>query len=161
VITHKYIRCETGSFRDVDLNLDLHPQEVLRRCLRPVRRLFPLAFSGVVEAKPQRDLLGRVFPGCLIDCLHTNMPTNAQAVAASGRQSGSRLASRRAILTAARLVYGTILYCVQTPSKGCDDTVYADTQSAFATLPASLRRRLVTRNCKEDCTLSAQIVSTL
>jgi alpha-ketoglutarate-dependent taurine dioxygenase len=37
----------------------------------------------------------------------------------------------------------TALYCVRTPSKACDDTVYADTQSAFATLPASLRRRLL------------------
>lgn len=37
----------------------------------------------------------------------------------------------------------TVLYCVKTPSKGCDDTVYADTQSAFTSLPASLRRRLL------------------
>jgi alpha-ketoglutarate-dependent taurine dioxygenase len=37
----------------------------------------------------------------------------------------------------------TILYCVRTPTKACDDTVYADTQSAFGTLPDSLRVRLL------------------
>jgi alpha-ketoglutarate-dependent taurine dioxygenase len=43
----------------------------------------------------------------------------------------------------------TLLYCIVSPKDGCD-TVYADTQTAFATLPDSLRARIRRRNNEDE-----------